>query len=183
MLNFKKNLFMYSILVILLFTNTAFAASPNKINQESDKILKLFKSNVNDAEIFLNQAAGYLIFPRITKVGALVGVETGEGVLRVNDQAIEYYRALAGSFGFQFGAQTKSLLIVFMTKQSLEKFYASNGWKFGLDGSIAIIDLGIGKTIDTQNIKDPIVAFIFGSKGLMFNLTLEGSRFIKIDKT
>ena len=79
--------------------------------------------------------------------------------------------------------QAKAILIVFLTKQSLEDFYLSDGWKVGIDSSIAIIDLGIGKIIDSQNIKDPIAAFAFGSKGLMFNVSLEGSKFIKIDKT
>ncbi len=70
-----------------------------------------------------------------------------------------------------------------MTKASLEKFRNSSGWKVGVDGSIALIDLGIGKTIDTDNLRDPVVGFIFGSKGLMYNLTLEGSKFTKLDKS
>ena len=66
---------------------------------------------------------------------------------------------------------------------SLQNFHNSNGWKVGVDGSIAIIDLGAGKTIDSQNVKDPVIGFIFGSKGLMYNLTLEGSKLTKIDKS
>ena len=176
----KKSFYSSLFLSLILFTNISHGASSERINQASDEMIEVFKNNVDDAEIFLSQAAGYLIFPRITKLGALFGIETGEGVLRVNNQTIEYYRTLAGSFGFQFGMQAKAILIVFLTKQSLEDFYLSDGWKIGIDSSIAIIDLGIGKIIDSQNIKDPVVAFAFGSKGLMFNITLEGSKFIKI---
>jgi lipid-binding SYLF domain-containing protein len=43
--------------------------------------------------------------------------------------------------------------------------------------------MGAGKTIDTNNLKDPVVGFIFGSKGLMYNLTLEGSKITKLDKS
>ena len=75
------------------------------------------------------------------------------------------------------------MVIAFMTKDSLQKFRDSEGWKVGLDGSVALIDIGAGKTIDSQNIKDPVVGFIFGSKGLMYNLTLEGSKFSKLDKS
>ena len=50
------------------------------------------------------------------------------------------------------------------------------------DGNTVLIDLGGGKTIDSDNIRDPVVGFIFGSKGLMVNLTLEGSKFTKLDK-
>ena len=52
----------------------------------------------------------------------------------------------------------------------------------GIDGSIALIDVGAGKTIDTDNIRDPVVGFVFGSKGLMYNLTFEGSKFTKLVK-
>ena len=36
--------------------------------------------------------------------------------------------------------------------------------------------------IDTTRIRDPIVGFVFGQKVLMHNLTLEGSKFIKLNK-
>jgi lipid-binding SYLF domain-containing protein len=81
------------------------------------------------------------------------------------------------------GAQAKSIFIAFMTAEALEKFRKSSGWKAGVDGSVALIDMGAGKSIDTHNIKDPVVGFVFGSKGLMYNLTLEGSKFSKLDKS
>ncbi len=109
--------------------------------------------------------------------------ETGEGVLRVGGSTVAYYRTTGGSFGFQLGAQAKSIVIAFMTRESLDKFRNSSGWKVGVDGSVALIDVGAGKTIDTDNVRDPVVGFIFGSKGLMYNLTLEGSKFSKLDKS
>jgi hypothetical protein len=45
---------------------------------------------------------------------------------------------------------------------------------------VALIELGAGGTIDTTKIRDPIVGFVFGNKGLMYNLTLEGSKYTKI---
>ena len=50
----------------------------------------------------------------------------------------------------------------------------------GVDGSVALVELGAGGSLDTSNIKDPIVGFVFGNKGLMYNLTLEGSKFTKL---
>ncbi len=70
-----------------------------------------------------------------------------------------------------------------MKQEALNKFLKSKGWKVGVDGSVALIDIGGGKTIDSQNVSDPVVGFIFGSKGLMYNLTLEGSKFTKLDKS
>ena len=49
-----------------------------------------------------------------------------------------------------------------------------------VDGSVAFIDVGKEKSIDTVNIKDPIAAFIFVQKGLMANATIEGGKFTKM---
>jgi hypothetical protein len=56
----------------------------------------------------------------------------------------------------------------------------SSGWKASVDGSEAFIDAGAGKSVDTVNIKDPIVAFLFGQRGLMANATIEGAKFSKL---
>ncbi len=182
-----KSLSQYQRVVIFiamtLFAASALAASADKLNREADKALQVFRDDVNGAEVFLSQAAGYLVFPRVVKVGMVFGAETGEGVLRVGGTTVAYYRTTGGSVGFQLGAQAKSIVIAFMTRESLQKFQKSSGWKVGVDGSVALIDLGGGKTIDSDNVRDPVVGFIFGSKGLMYNLTLEGSKFTKLDKS
>ena len=182
MMNHSNILRIAALFVTLFFSATVFAASAEKIDRESDKAVQTFREEVNGAEVFLAQAAGYLVFPRVIKVGIGIGGETGEGALRVGGTTVDYYRTTAGSFGLQLGAQAKSIVIVFMTREALDKFRNASGWKVGVDGSVALIDIGAGKTIDTNNIKDPVVGFIFGSKGLMYNLTLEGTYFAKLDK-
>jgi len=182
-MKYRKFIRSSSVLATMLFATTVLAASASKIDRESDKALDIFREDIAGAQVFLDQAAGYLVFPRVIKVGIGLGAESGEGVLRVGGQTVAYYRTTSGSIGLQLGAQAKSIVIAFMTKQSLQKFRDSNGWKVGVDGSVALIDLGAGKTIDSDNIKDPVVGFIFGSKGLMYNLTLEGSKFTKLDKS
>ena len=49
-----------------------------------------------------------------------------------------------------------------------------------LDGSVALVTVGIGGSIDSSKIVSPIVGFIFDGKGLMYNLTLEGSKISRI---
>lgn len=171
------------VLATLITPQISLAASAAVVDAKVDETIGVFKEEVNGGEVFLNQAAGVLIFPRVIKVGVGIGGETGEGALRVRGQTVDYYRTTAGSFGLQLGAQAKSIVIAFMTKESLEGFRNSEGWKVGVDGSVALIDLGAGKTIDSQNVKDPVVGFIFGSKGLMYNLTLEGTKISKLNKS
>ena len=97
-------------------------------------------------------------------------------------KTVDYYSTAGASIGFQLGAQKKSIVILFMTKAALEQFRTSQGWEVGVDGSVALIEFGVGKDFDTTNIKDPIIGFVFGNKGLMYNLSLEGSKLTKINK-
>jgi len=180
------------ILIILVFfacltfifgislTTTSYAKTAKEINAEVNSALKLFPQHVKGGKEFLNTAKGVLVIPNIVKAGLGIGGEYGEGALRIGGKTIEYYSLAAGSVGFQIGAQKTNLILVFMQDEALKNFRKSSGWKAGVDGSVAFIDVGKGKSIDTVNIKEPIVAFVFGQKGLMANATVEGAKFTKL---
>lgn len=157
-------------------------ASASEIDKDANIALTMLKEEISDSNLIIDQAYGYLVFPRIVKVGVGVGIETGEGVLRINDISIDYYRLSSGSLGFQLGAQAKGIVVAFMTEDILNNFRNKPGWKVGVDGSITIIDQGLGKSIDTDNILDPIVAFVFDNRGLMYSLSMEGTVFNLISK-
>ena len=111
---------------------------------------------------------------------AYVDTDVGHGI---DGECLSYYNPqAAASIGFQLGAQVKTEIIMFMTEDALASFRSSNGWEAGVDGSVALVTVGAGGEIDTQNITDPIIGFIFSNKGLMYNLSLEGSKITKLDK-
>ncbi|MEE8554049.1 MAG: hypothetical protein V3S72_12185 [Desulfobacterales bacterium] len=64
----------------------------------------------------------------------------------------------------------------------MSNFRNSKGWEVGIDGLVALVKVGVSGSLDTTNIKDPILGFVIGQKGLMYNLTLEGSKITKINK-
>ena len=157
-------------------------ASASEIDKDANTALTMLREEISDSSLIIDQAYGYLVFPRIVKVGVGIGIETGEGVLRINDLSVDYYRLSSGSLGFQLGAQAKGVVVAFMTQDILNNFRNNPGWKVGVDGSITIIDQGLGKSIDTDNILDPIVAFVVDNRGLMYSLTMEGTIFNLISK-
>lgn len=170
-------------LMSLLFVGTfAQAASKLELDTRSDATIADLYERQPAAQTLGSKAAGMLVFPRIIKAGVGVGGELGEGVLIVGGQKVGYYRITSLSVGFQFGGQAKSEVIMFMTQDSLRNFRENDGWEAGVDGSIAVVEFGVGKEIDTNSIQDPIIGFIFSNKGLMYNLSLEGSKFWKINK-
>ena len=123
-----------------------------------------------------------LVIPNVIRVGFVFGGEYGEGALLVGGKTVDYYSVAAGSFGFQIGAQSKIIVLVFMEENALTTFRDSLGWTAGVDGSVVFIDYGGGRSVDTDNMRDPVVGFVFGVKGLMANLSLEGSKYTKLTK-
>ena len=159
------------------------AASAKEIDASVDEGLAQFEKEVKGGKSFVDSAKGALVFPGVLKGGFGIGAEYGEGALRIGGKTVDYYNTAAASFGFQMGGQVKTIIIVFLDDNALKQFRDSYGWKGGVDGSIALVTLGAGATLDTSTIKDPIVGFVIGQKGLMYNLTLEGSKFTKLNKT
>ena len=139
-----------------------------------------FFHKVGSARELANRAVAILVFPTVVKAGFGIGGEYGEGTLHIRGQAVGYYNIISGSIGFQLGVQARSVIIMCMNEQALAQFQATDGWKVGIDGSITVIAIGIGGAIDTNSITSPIVGFIFDQKGLMYNLTLEGSKISRI---
>lgn len=152
------------------------AASAAAIDADARATLNKFFDRVVNGRELANKAEAILIFPSIVKAGIGIGGEYGEGVMHVRGQTSGYYNIIGASVGFQLGVQTRSVIIMFMTPAALAGFQSRAGFKVGVDGSVALITVGAGGKADTDNVLDPIIGFVFNNKGLMYNLTLEGSK-------
>ena len=156
------------------------AASAYEIDVGVDETLERFYYSIRGARELAHKAVGVLVFPSVVKAGFGFGGEYGEGALRIRGRTAGYYNTLSASVGFQLGVQERSVIIMFMTPDALDQFRQTAGWKVGADASVAIITVGIGGSIDTNKITSPVVGFVLDPKGLMYNLTLEGSKISRI---
>ena len=168
--------------LLWLATAPAVASSREELDADVREAINELYQHSSAAKELAARAAGMLVFPKVTKAGIGIGGEYGQGALIIGGKTTSYYNVAAGSIGFQLGVQQKSQVILFMSERELTKFRKSDGWKAGVDGSVAIATLGAGGQIDTETSKKPIIGFIYSNKGLMYNLTFEGSKITKIDK-
>ena len=183
----KRNvLFLAGVLFLgfslVIGSSMALAKSAIEIDTSVDVALEQFQKDVKGADEFLASAKGVLVLPNVVKAGFVVGGSYGEGALRIGGKTVDYYNTAAASWGFLAGAQSVRVIIVFMQEDALNKFRASQGWEAGVDGSVTLVNVGAAGTIDTTNIKDPIVGFVFGNKGLMADLSLTGTKYTKIQR-
>ena len=180
MMNSMHKLMAFVVMAITLaFAQTTHAGTAAEIDAAVQDALKRFSTEVKGGPELLNDAKGMLVFPKVYKGGFIVGIEGGEGALLIGGKTADYYKTASASWGLQAGAQAKTVMLVFMTTEALEKFRNSSGWKAGVDSSVAMVDVGAGAAIDTKTMRDPVVGFVFGNTGLMANLTLEGSKYEK----
>ena len=173
---------LFALVAIAVSAPESHAASAREIDAGVHETLERFFYKVGGARELANKSVGMLVFPSVVKAGFGVGGEYGEGALLIRGHNAGYYNTISASFGFQIGVQSRSVIIAFMTPQALDQFRNTAGWKVGVDGSVAIITVGVGGSIDTNKITSPVVGFILDPTGLMYNLTLEGSKISRISK-
>jgi lipid-binding SYLF domain-containing protein len=166
--------------VVMLVNVPTQAASREEIDVYVEEALEKFRRYTPAGNKLASRSRGMLVFPKVYKAGMILGGEYGEGALIIGGENVAYYSTAAASIGFQLGAQRKAQIILFMTDDALNRFRSSEGWEAGVDGSVAIANIGAGEGIDTNTAQHPIIGFIFSNEGLMFNLNLEGSKFTRI---
>lgn len=144
-------------------------------------LTKLYESSPQSKEL-VARAKGVLVFPDVLSGSFIIGAEHGKGVLRVGGANAGYYSTTAGSIGFQAGAQSKAMVLLFMTDEALNKFRKSSGWTVGADATVAVVNIGANGRIDTNTAQQPIVGFVMNNGGLMAGVSLEGTKISKLDK-
>jgi lipid-binding SYLF domain-containing protein len=167
---------------LVLSSTPSAAASKEELDEHVRQTIDDLYRASPAARQLAGRSAGMLVFPSVVKAGFWVGGEYGEGALDVGHRTVGYYNIISASFGLQAGVQEKSVVLMFTTPEALAKFRGSDGWKLGVDGSVALVTLGAGKDFDTETLQKPIVGFVFNNKGLMANLTLEGSKISQINR-
>ena len=178
----KTNMIMkwFVLMLAMSFGTPALSASKAEIDAEVKQAIAEFYKRSQAGKALAKEAKGMLVFPSVIKAGLGIGGEYGEGALLVGGKTVDYYSTAAASIGLQLGAQQKSQVILFMNNDVLKKFRDSTGWEAGVDGSIAVAELGAGGEISSHTAQEPIIGFVFSNKGFMYNLTFEGSKMTKI---
>jgi lipid-binding SYLF domain-containing protein len=128
------------------------------------------------------QAKAVVVFPDIVKAGFLVGAEGGKGVMFSQDgKVLGYYRARALSYGLQAGGQSFSQAMFLMTDAAITSLTSGAGLSVGSGPSVVLVDAGMARSMTTTTMKSDVYAFIFGQKGLMAGLGVQGQRIVKFD--
>ena len=151
-----------------------------QLNSEANSALQQLYAKVPAAKTLGQKATAILVFPKVTKAGLGVGGQYGEGALLKGGKAVAYYSTAGASYGLQAGVQTYGYAMFFMNEAALAALDSTQGFEVGVGPSVVVMDEGKAKTTTTTTMKDDIYAFVFGQKGLMAGLGVQGNKITKI---
>jgi lipid-binding SYLF domain-containing protein len=169
------------IAVLALGTPGAVAEDKAEISKNAHAALESLYAKVAGAKALGAKAHSILVFPRVTKAGFGIGGLHGEGALIQGGKTVAYYETTGGSFGLQAGVQTYGYAMFFMNAKAVKELDKADGFEVGVGPSVVVLDEGKAKNTTTTTMKDDIYAFIFGQKGLMAGLGIQGNKISKTD--
>jgi len=147
--------------------------SPKDILMTTQKFYEKFKGGRE----LLKKAEGYLVFPKVYEGGLVVGAKYGFGALVRNDAIAKYYKIFSTSVGFQVGIQNYSLIVVFLTKESLKRFLDKEEWQISADSELSFTSWHQGVDINSLDLHKDTIVIPFNNTGLMGGISFEGTVF------
>ena len=138
-------------------------------------------------DALLSRAYGIAVIPDVTKVAFIFGGRHGNGVLVVRDKLNAprsnpvLISLTGGSWGFQAGAQSSDIILVFTTKTGIEGI-AGGKITLGADASVATGPVGRqGSAATDANFNAEIYSYA-RTRGAFIGIALDGS-VIAIDRS
>lgn len=171
------------ISILLVFSaSTARAADAAQLSKDAQAALQSLYADVPAAKVLGEKARAILVFPSITKAGLVVGGQYGEGVLMRGGKTVGYYSTAGASYGLQAGVQKYGYAMMFMTDAAFQALDKAEGFEVGIGPTVVVVDEGMAKNATTATLKEDIYAFVFGQKGLMAGIGIQGTKITKIAK-
>ena len=174
-------LFLIALITGLAASFAAVAADRAALERDARQAYRKLTATVPAAKSLARDAVAVIVFPKITKAGLVVGGQYGEGVLFRGDAVVGHYNTAGASFGMQAGAQQYGYAMFFMNEKSLAALTESDGFEVGVGPSVVMVDQGMGKSLTTMSAKDDIYAFVFGQKGLMAGIGVQGNKITRLN--
>jgi lipid-binding SYLF domain-containing protein len=138
-------------------------------------------------DTLLAHAYGIAVIPDVTKVAFIFGGRHGNGVLSVRDKLTGpwsnpvFISLTGGSWGFQAGAQSSDIILVFTTKTGIEGI-AGGKLTLGADASVATGPVGRQGSAATDMSFNAEIYSYARTRGLFGGVALDGS-VISIDRS
>jgi hypothetical protein len=122
---------------------------------------------------FIDNSAGYAVFPSVGKGAVAVGGAFGRGELIQGGKMVGYCTLTQATFGASLGGQKYSELVFFETPGALDKF-KSGDYTFAAQASAVALKSGASSN---AKYADGVAVFTMSEEGLMVEASVGGQKF------
>ena len=173
-------IFAAAVLVHTAACSTAPKSDDRRQTIESEAATALQTARRNDETLakFLNDSAGYAVFPTVGKGAVGVGGAYGRGVLYQRGRVVGYCDLSQATIGFQLGGQSYTQIIAFENQESLRSFKEGE-LRFAAQATAVALRSGAGAN---ARYTDGVAVFTMDEAGLMFEASIGGQRFSYVPK-
>lgn len=183
----------FGVLFTTILTSLSWAASP-ALAQTRESVTVSNASSVLDQVMqtpgkeiphsLLAKAEGVVIIPNMIKGGFVIGARHGHGVALIRNaqggwDAPRFLQMTGGSVGFQVGVQSTDIVLVFMTKKSVQGLLTGK-FTIGADAAAAAGPVGRQLAVATDERLGAEIYSYARSRGLFAGVSLDGSA-IRLD--
>ena len=143
------------------------------LHQECRAALKRMESENPGLRQVLEKAYGYAVFPDVGKAAAVIGGAYGTGEVYEEGSLIGYATISQLTIGVQIGGDAFTEVIVFDSKQSLERFKRGET-KFAANASAVLVRAGAATSNDFE---DGVCVFVSSEGGMLLEAAIGGQAF------
>lgn len=162
-----------AVLVLRASAGADGAGDAAKLEREVTEAVERFKKVDPSLTPYFRDAAGYVVFPRVSKGGLVFGGARGEGLVREKGRVVGKATLTQATFGAQIGGQIFREVIFFESAGALERFKASAFEMSAHVGAVAAAE-GVART---AKYIDGVLVFTQPIKGLMAEASVGGQKF------
>lgn len=173
------------VMVLLCRPNSVQAESPQELDKRIVACTSVLKNvlEMPDRGIpkdLLQRCRGLAIFPGVVKVGVVVGVSYGSGIILRRDEKTgqwsgpAFFTIRAGSFGLQVGAQSVDLILLIMSEQGVQNLLEDK-MTLGADVAVAAGPVGRDASAETNLRFDAGILSYSRARGLFAGISLTGA--------
>lgn len=174
----------FLLVALVLSAGSPAARADSKTERRLDESARVFESfsNLSEQAIpawLLERAYGVVVVPNVIRGALIIGGRGGAGVMAVRNADSSWsnpvFVKLGGaSIGFQWGLQSTDLVLVLMSRKSVEGI-AGGKVTLGADASVAAGPIGRSASAATDAAFKAQVLTYARSEGLFLGMALDGS--------
>jgi lipid-binding SYLF domain-containing protein len=175
----KRSLYRSSLAGLLILAAAGCSTAPKStadrtdLQSQADHTLAMAQSNDPTLKMFIQNSAGYAVFPTVGKGGLIIGGAYGKGVLYEAGRPVAFCDLTQGAVGALIGGQSYSEILCFQTPKALADFKSGD---FALSAGANAVALRAGAAADAKY-SNAVAIFTMDQAGLMAEASIGGQKF------